>query len=152
MQPALKITGQHKGAITSIVQMPDSSSDLFLTGCSDGYVRMYALSALSEETTESPVYQFDQSSTGVKQLCTMSENTFLSSGMDNTVRLWDVRAQDHQRLLKDPNFGQLTWLQKYNSNIFASACNDGLVNFWDVRKMQLVKQVTLPSHGSISAL
>ena len=58
----------------------------------------------------------------------MSENCFISSGHNNSVRLWDVKAKDHQRLLQDPNFGKVTWLQKYNSTIFASACNDGLVN------------------------
>lgn len=82
----------------------------------------------------------------------MTENTFLSSGHDNSVRLWDVRAAEHQRLLKDSNFGKVTCLQKYTNSVFASANNDGLVNFWDMRKMQLVKQVEMPSHGAISAV
>lgn len=55
---------------------------------------MYSLSALSEETDE-PICSFDQGTTGVQQICPMSENTFLSSGHDNTVRLWDVRLQEH---------------------------------------------------------
>ena len=58
----------------------------------------------------------------------MSETAFLSSGYDNTVRLWDIRAKEHQRILNEAHFGKVTWLQKYNQSIFASACNDGIVN------------------------
>lgn len=94
MQPSLRLTGQHRGVISSIVQLPAVSNDFFLTGCSDGQIRMYSLSALSEETDE-PICSFDQGTTGVQQICPMSENTFLSSGHDNTVRLWDVRLQEH---------------------------------------------------------
>ena len=112
---------------------------------------MYSLSALSEET-DGPLRSFDQVNTGVQQICTMSESTFLSSGYDNSVRLWDVRAQEPITLLKDANIGKVTWLKKYNQSIFASACKDGLINFWDIRKMKLYKQVTMPAHGSISSV
>ena len=57
MQPALRITGQHKGIISSITQLPDANSDFFLTGCSDGVIRMYSLSGLSEEI-EAPLCSF----------------------------------------------------------------------------------------------
>jgi len=70
---------------------------------------MYSLSALDEEQ-DAPLCTYEQAKTGVQQICAMSENTFLTSGYDNTVRLWDVRVQEHQRLLEDPNFGRVTCL------------------------------------------
>ena len=89
IQPQMKVVGQHKGPITSIVSMP-GENDYLLTGCSDNRVRLYSLSALSDESDES-LRMFDQGTTGVSQLCALSENTFLSGGYDNSVRLWDIR-------------------------------------------------------------
>ena len=38
--------------------MPEANNDFFLTGCSDGLIRMYSLSALSE-MTDGPIQSFD---------------------------------------------------------------------------------------------
>ena len=52
IQPQIKIVGQHKGPITSIVRMP-GENDYMLTGCADHKVRLYCLSALSDESDDS---------------------------------------------------------------------------------------------------
>ena len=52
IQPQMKVVGQHKGAITSIVSMP-GDNDYILTGCADHCVRLYSLSGLSEECDDS---------------------------------------------------------------------------------------------------
>ena len=107
-------------------------NDYVLTGCADHKVRLYCLSALSDESDDS-LRVFDQGNTGVSQLCSLSENTFLSSGYDNSVRLWDIRQRDWLKNFQDLNqrsiqSGKITWMQKYNTDTFAIASNDGLVN------------------------
>lgn len=57
MRPVLRLTNQHKGVISSITQLPEPSNDVFLTGCSDGNIRMYSFLALNMET-ESPLRTF----------------------------------------------------------------------------------------------
>ena len=63
IQPQIKIVGQHKGPITSIVRMP-GDNDYMLTGCADHKIRLYCLSALSDESDDS-LRTFDQGMTGV---------------------------------------------------------------------------------------
>ena len=58
----------------------------------------------------------------------LSENTFLSGGYDNSVRLWDIRQKDYLKLFEDINYGKITWMQKYNTDTFAIASNDGMIN------------------------
>ena len=93
IKPSIRLTGQHLGVISSIVQLPEPTNDLFLTGCSDGLIRMFSLSALGTEDKDEALCAFDQGKSGVQQICPISETAFLSSGHDNTVRLWDIRAK-----------------------------------------------------------
>ena len=110
--PAVKIAGHHQGVITSITQMP-KMSDFMLTGCADAKIRLYALSSLSEDL-DAPVVTFDQGSSGISHLCPLSEQTFLSGGYDNSVRMWDIRQPNPVYVSKNLTFGEVTWIQKYN--------------------------------------
>ena len=58
----------------------------------------------------------------------LSENTFLSGGYDNSVRLWDIRQKEYSKLFEDINYGKITWMQKYNADTFAITSNDGIIN------------------------
>ena len=84
-------------------------NDYMLTGCADHKVRLYCLSALSDESDDS-LRTFDQGQTGVSQICALSENTFLSSGYDGSVRLWDIRQRNWLNIFEDSNFGKVTWM------------------------------------------
>jgi WD40 repeat protein len=87
--PFVSISNQHQGVITSIIQMP-KQRDMLLTGCADKKIRLYSLNGIFNDM-DGPLTTFDQIDTGVQQLCQFSDSTFLSSGYDNSVRLWDLR-------------------------------------------------------------
>ena len=65
IKPSIRLTGQHRGIISSVVQLQEPTNDLFLTGCSDGMVRMFSLSALGTEDKEEALCEFDQGRSGV---------------------------------------------------------------------------------------
>lgn len=70
----------------------DSSSNLVLIGCEDSTLRLYDTRS-SGSKMAAQFQAHNRWITGVK-FNSLVENVFISSSIDGTVRLWDLRNQD----------------------------------------------------------
>ena len=72
--------------------------------------------------------KYDQVSSGVSHLCTLSSTTWLSAGFNRSIYLWDARQPKNIKLLQDAIRCKLTAIDKFSQDTFLTASEDGLVN------------------------
>lgn len=75
-----------------------------------------------------PINIFDQEQSSPNHICSLGPTTFLTSGLDKGVRLWDLRQKYHVIFFENIHYDQINSLEKISPTVFATASNDGNLN------------------------
>ncbi|TNV80981.1 hypothetical protein FGO68_gene11835 [Halteria grandinella] len=131
----ITINGQHRGLVQGLCQI---GNQYIASICSDLDIRIFSLQSQDINT---PVNVFSQEESSPNNICALSALTFVTSGIDRGVRLWDMRQNSPAILFKTIHYDQITSLERLSSTVFATASNDGHLNLWDIRMEKLQKQI-----------
>jgi WD40 repeat protein len=101
-------------------------SDYLASICTDSDIRIFGL--LSSREINTPVNVFAQEKSGPTVICPLGQTSFLTSGVDRGVRLWDMRQNTPLMLFESIHYDKITSLEKLSSSVFASASLDGNLN------------------------
>ena len=83
----LSIKGGHTGVINDMCRI---NEDSIATACSDHSIRIFSLNSQNSDFNR-PIKEFKQEKSSPNIVCSLSPTTFLTSGMDRGVRIWDMR-------------------------------------------------------------
>jgi len=101
-------------------------SDYLASICTDSDIRIFGL--LSSREINTPVNVFSQEKSAPTAICPLGQTSFLTSGIDRGVRLWDLRQKTPLMLFESIHYDRITALERLSSSVFASASLDGNLN------------------------
>lgn len=101
-------------------------SDYLASICTDSNIRIFGL--LSSREINTPVNVFSQEKSAPTAICPLGQTSFLTSGIDRGVRLWDLRQKTPLMLFESIHYDRITALERLSSSVFASASLDGNLN------------------------
>ena len=147
--------------VTSLILTEPSNSDLKPTFTVSGHATEGFALAWSEQglltgdcqgsilltRTDGTSTAFKNAHTAsVEDLQWLSESTFLSASVDQTVRLWDSRAAEPQMTFEGLHAADINVLSvnKTHDYLLATGGDEGAVRVWDLRMLKKTSQKYMP--------
>eukprot|EP00347_Sterkiella_histriomuscorum_P023283 403335241 len=130
------IKGGHQGVINQIRRLDNNT---IASTCSDGFIRIFDL---KNKKFDQPILQFEQVDSSPSIITFLNTSTFLTSGHDGGIRLWDMRESvPHIQTYHKYHNDQVTAIDRLSQHIFASSSDDSNINMWDIRMPKMLKQI-----------